>query len=175
MVDVLDQDSLRTTLDPYVEVDSCTIPELNPGTLQFCIPVTIKGRNRSTDTAAMVDSGATGKFVGRSFVAKHQILTHRLVKPIPIRNVDGTGNKAGNITDWCQLRLRAGTYDKNTDFLITDLGSEDMILGLPWLREVNPVIDWETGNLTIGATELDQKEGPCGKMGSYDWSRITDG
>ena len=112
----------------------------------------------------MVDSGATGKFVGRRFVDHHKILTHRLLKPIPVRNVDGTGNKAGNITDWCRLRLRTGTYDKETDFLITDLGSEDMILGLPWLREVNPVIDWETGNLTIGAMGLDQKEGPCGKV-----------
>ena len=35
------------------------------------------------------------------------------------------------------------------DFLVTDLGGEDVILGLPWLREANPSIDWEKGLLQV--------------------------
>ena len=34
-----------------------------------------------------------------------------------------------------------------TTFLITGLGKESIILELPWLREVNPVIDWKEGTL----------------------------
>ena len=35
------------------------------------------------------------------------------------------------------------------DFLVTDLGGEDVILGLPWLREANPSIDWGKGLLQV--------------------------
>lgn len=35
------------------------------------------------------------------------------------------------------------------DFLITNLGGEDLIPGLPWLRKVNPEIDWEKGRLSV--------------------------
>src|ERR1700744_922018 len=45
------------------------------------------------------------------------------------------------------------TVDKNhpqlLENLITNLGSEDIILGLPWLWKVNPNIDWKEGRLAI--------------------------
>ena len=147
----------------YVDIDSCTVPELNPGSPQFRIPVTVCGRNRSIEVAVMIDSGATSVFVNRQFVEKHNVVTHKLFKPIAVRNVDGTSNKAGYIEDWCRLRLQSGTYEEVVDFLITDLGSEDMILGLPWLRKVNSTIDWESGEVTIGATALDESS-PCGRV-----------
>lgn len=50
----------------------------------------------------------------------------------------GSNNKAGIITHYTQLRLQVGEYDKEWDFLITDLEHESVILGLPSLREVNP-------------------------------------
>jgi hypothetical protein len=28
-------------------------------------------------------------------------------------------------------------------------GKENLILGLPWLREVNPIVDWQKGTLTF--------------------------
>uniref|UniRef100_A0A0W0GA69 Reverse transcriptase domain-containing protein n=1 Tax=Moniliophthora roreri TaxID=221103 RepID=A0A0W0GA69_MONRR len=31
--------------------------------------------------------------------------------------------------------------------MISGIGEEDMILGLPWLRHHNPIIDWETGEI----------------------------
>ena len=36
-----------------------------------------------------------------------------------------------------------------TDFLVTNLGGEDVILGLPWLQETNPQVDWEKGHLSV--------------------------
>ena len=43
------------------------------------------------------------------------------------------------------------------DFLVTDLGPEDVILGLPWLREVNPTVDWKEGVLDVEAAQRPQK------------------
>ena len=42
--------------------------------------------------------------------------------------------------------------------MVTNLGPEDLVLGLPWLRKMNPAIDWREGTLEMreGAR---QKEG----------------
>ncbi|KAJ2926197.1 hypothetical protein H1R20_g10898, partial [Candolleomyces eurysporus] len=43
---------------------------------------------------------------------------------------------------------------KRTKFLITGLGEEQIILGLPWLRKENPIIDWEKKTLTWKKTPI---------------------
>jgi len=39
--------------------------------------------------------------------------------------------------------------------LVTDLGPESVVLGLPWLRSVNPEVDWAEGKMKI---ELEMPE-----------------
>ena len=81
----------------------------------------------------MIDSGATSLFIHEDFCKQHRILTVPLKNPITVYNIDGTLNHAGSITHFARLGL---TIEDNTqwlDFLITDIGEEDVILGLPWL------------------------------------------
>ena len=33
--------------------------------------------------------------------------------------------------------------------MVTNLGPEEVVLGLPWLRKVNPEIDWKQGMLSL--------------------------
>ena len=41
-------------------------------------------------------------------------------------------------------------YTERLEFLVTNLGpTEDVILGLPWLKKVNPIIDWEHGQVEL--------------------------
>ena len=47
----------------------------------------------------------------------------------------------------------------NTRFLVTDIGKEDMILGLPWLKQYNPVIDWDKGTMDISNVKLSKTFG----------------
>ena len=98
----------------------------------------------------MIDSGATGLFLNSSYAQKHHMVTRPLHHPIKLYNIDGSPNRAGSITHSVRLMTRV---DKNPsqllEFLVTDLGNENIILGLPWLRRVNPNIDWEKGRLQI--------------------------
>ena len=55
---------------------------------------------------ALLDCGCTASSISQSFVDKHQILTHRLAKAIPVYNADGTMNAQGNITEYVVLRMR---------------------------------------------------------------------
>ncbi|KIK60275.1 hypothetical protein GYMLUDRAFT_144746, partial [Collybiopsis luxurians FD-317 M1] len=68
---------------------------------------------------------------------------------INIFNIDGTPNQAGQITHFTHLALTVDDQECWTDFLVTNLGGEDIILGLPWLRKINPEVDWEKGRLSV--------------------------
>ena len=97
----------------------------------------------------MIDCGATGLFLDSPFVERHHITTFLLCNPISLLNIDGSPNNAGKITHFARLLLTIDDYSEWNDFLITNLGGENLILGLPWLRKVNPTIDWELGTLSI--------------------------
>lgn len=105
--------------------------------------------NRSLRTPAMIDSGATALFINKKFVEKNSILKRPLKNQIKVNNIDGTSNKAGYITHYTRLTLSIGAYKEDTEFLITDLSPESLILGLPWLKKVNPRIDWVMGELEL--------------------------
>ena len=96
----------------------------------------------------MIDSGASGLFADRSFIERNQLRTAPLRHPIFVHNIDGSLNKSGSITHFVRLKLTVDTNEVWTDFLVTDLGGEEVILGLPWLRDTNPRIDWAKGLLT---------------------------
>ncbi|EIW73735.1 hypothetical protein CONPUDRAFT_25325, partial [Coniophora puteana RWD-64-598 SS2] len=57
------------------------------------------------ETTAMVDSGATALFLDQLFVDQHKISTFPLRSPIRITNIDGSPNRAGNISHFARLRL----------------------------------------------------------------------
>jgi hypothetical protein len=50
---------------------------------------------------------------------------------------------------FAHLILTIGSWNEPTNFLITDLGPEDIILGLLWLKKVNPTINWDYGEMEI--------------------------
>ena len=108
----------------------------------------------------MVDCGATALFLDNNFVKWHQLKTFALQKPIHIFNIDGTANRAGQITHFARLALMVDKQEQWTDFLVTDLGGEDIILGLPWLRKTNPQVDWEKGRLSVKATKVTIEDVP---------------
>jgi hypothetical protein len=97
----------------------------------------------------MIDSGATALFVSKRFMQCHHIICSLLPNTIALHNIDGSKNKAGSLTHFARLTLTIDSWNKPTDFLVTDLGPEDIILGLPWLKKVNPTIDWDSGEMEI--------------------------
>ena len=97
----------------------------------------------------MVDCGATALFIGERFVRENKIRTRPLDRKIRLCNIDGSENRTGNISRSVRLRLCIGERRAEEEFMVTDLGPEDVVLGLPWLRKVNPEIDWGEGTMNI--------------------------
>jgi predicted aspartyl protease len=127
----------------YDSISTCTLSacEIDPFSSHFRANVGLRGKNKSTTTAAMIDSGATGLFIDKGFAQRHRMALRPLKQPIRLHNIDGSNNTAGQITHFVRLYMTLGKYKEWTDFLVTNLGVDILILGLPWLRKVNPLID----------------------------------
>ena len=150
---------IRATLDAaragsctnsrYSVLGSSLIYEADHGGQHFHIPVRLSGKQRHKDITAMVDSGATTKFLNRRFVKDNKVTTRKLKKPIPLYNIDGSENRDGTVSEVAVLDMTIGTHRESVVFIVTDIGEEDVIIGLDWLREHNPDIDWERGSLRL--------------------------
>ena len=71
-----------------------------------------------------------------------------LKQPIDVYNVDRTLNKKETITHYVRILMTIRGRTKWETFYCTRLGKQRIILGLPWFRENNPIIDWETGHVS---------------------------
>jgi hypothetical protein len=82
-------------------------------------------------------------------VQKRKIPMLRLPRPLHAQNVDGTHNSGGVIRHKISIFVRIGDAEERREFLVLNCGKENMILGLPWLRETNPTINWASGEVHI--------------------------
>jgi hypothetical protein len=78
----------------------------------------------------------------------------KLEYPIMAQNVDRTENKQGAICYYTDLDLYINGKTNTKQFLITGLGNQKVILGLPWLRTHNPEINWKEGTLHWRTTTM---------------------
>lgn len=120
------------------------------------VPVYLAWSDGAAEALALIDSGAGGIFLDQSFVKTHRIPSSPLWNPIQVHNVDGTPNSNGEIRTSTRLELNIGDKVMSERFLITNLGKEEIILGLPWLQKQNPAIDWKTGGLTINNVDTQE-------------------
>ena len=112
--------------------------------LELAVEVETTDTQEVKSVTALVDSGATGLFIHPDFVKRHRLTTRPLARPIPVRNVDGTANTSGGVSEIVDIVLRYQGHTERAIFAVIGIGAQDMILGFPWLKEHNPEIDWAT-------------------------------
>jgi len=109
----------------------------------------------TTDTSelhsvkALLDSGATGSFIDRDFVRSKGINTRTLSRNILVFNVDSSPNKAEQISEVVDVLLRYKTHSERVLLAISGLGKQSLILGYNWLKDHNPKVDWEKGEVEM--------------------------
>ncbi|ESK81446.1 hypothetical protein Moror_15818 [Moniliophthora roreri MCA 2997] len=109
------------------------------------IPLVYNNKIGTVGTNALLDSRAGGLFMSPEKASKLGLERTKLPHRIKVFNVDGTANKTAWITESVTATYDIGTKHLTDTFLISGLGTEDVILGLPWLRKYNPDVDWVTG------------------------------
>jgi hypothetical protein len=67
-----------------------------------------------------------------------------LPNPKKIFNIDNTTNKSGMITHYLDLDVCTNGIHKEMQFLVTDIGYKDVLLGYPWLATLEPKFNWRS-------------------------------
>jgi hypothetical protein len=106
------------------------------------IPIESTTYHTKAEIIALVDSGATDNFIDFRTVKKLRLGTKKLPRARQLFNVDRTHNQAGFIEESVHLYVERGDECVRTQFHITNLGRDRIILGYPWLEVFNPPIDW---------------------------------
>ena len=90
---------------------------------------------------ALLDCGATRSFINRDFVCSKGMNTWTLSCNIPVFNVNGSPNQAGQISEVMDIVLHYKTHSKRMLLAVSGLGKQSLILGYDWLKDYNPRID----------------------------------
>ena len=106
------------------------------------VPVSIRTHYFMANKKALMDSGVTDNFIHPAFAKRLGLAMTPLEKPKRIYNIDNTSNKVGSITHSLELKVTTKGTDKVMQFLVTDIGNEDILLGYPWLATFEPKFGW---------------------------------
>jgi len=98
---------------------------------------------------ALLDSGTTGSFIDRDFVRSKGMNTQTLSRNILVFNIDGSPNEAGQISEVVDVVLQYKTHSERMLLAVSGLGKQSLILGYDWLKDHNPKIDWEKGEVEM--------------------------
>jgi hypothetical protein len=107
------------------------------------IPVSFQTLYTRANKQILVDSGAMDNFIDPRLIKRLGLRSLCLERPRKIWNINGTNNKAGMISDYVDLNVQSGNKSTKMQFLVTDLGLEDLILGYPWLAYFEPKFSWK--------------------------------
>ena len=69
--------------------------------------------------------------------------------PIPVLNVDGTRNQAGDIAHFVPIIIKIGKHAEKLWCAVTCLGKTLLILGHTWLWKHNLDINWSSGKIML--------------------------
>jgi len=123
-------DACRTSIVPPIEIGTTDTSEVH-------------------SVKALLDSGATGNFIDKDFVHMKGISTQSISRPIPVFNVDGSPNEAEQISEVVDVILHYKTHSERTLLAVSNLGKQSMILSYTWLKDHNPEVNWQTGEVQM--------------------------
>jgi len=119
----------------------------------------------TTDTSelhsikALLDCRATRSLINRDFVHSRGMNTWTLLRNIPVFNVNGSPNKAGQISEVMDIVLCYKTHSERMLLAVSGLGKQSLILGYDWFKDHNPKIDWEKEEVKMTCCLLWCEEG----------------
>ena len=149
-------DSIPILMDstPMDSLDLSHVTVRSISNRQFSILIKVETVENTEEITALVDCGVEGLFIDK-FIT-HQWRKSILKTLIKVRNVDGTYNENGAITERCLIPFRIKDKTMTEWFYVTTIGDQDLILGLPWLEKHNPIINWKEKTLKFQSSSEDK-------------------
>jgi hypothetical protein len=108
-------------------------------------PITLVDSIKMT---AMVDSGAMGNFIHPRFIELHKLVT-KPHEPLVVNDVNG--RLLSRVDRQTEIRMTVGGHSETLTFDIAPLGKHNIVLGLPWLQQHDPIVQWLGGKLMFAS------------------------
>ena len=101
----------------------------------------------ATPLQALIDTGASNNFVRTEMITRYGLPVSE-GKMMIVRLANGSCVKMPRkIT---RLKMKFEDFRGEADFILLDLDEKfDMILGMPWLRQYQPSIDWKSMPVSV--------------------------
>ena len=103
-------------------------------------PILLQGKNKTIDTTALIDFGATRNFMDMHLLSLDGFTLIHLPNPIITYNIDWTKNQKGTIHWQAKTILTLEDHSDPIELMILWLSKPWVILGMPWLKRWNPKI-----------------------------------
>jgi hypothetical protein len=144
----------RASLTNVVPQNTAIVSAITPYHLVRLLttPITLVD---SIKTTAMVDSGAMGNFIHPRFIELHELVT-KPHEPLVVNDVNG--RLLSRMDRQAEIRMTIGGHSEMLTFDVAPLGKHNIVLGLPWLQQHDPIVQWSSGKLTFA---LDYCERHC--------------
>lgn len=122
------------------------VEECNQLTARSCIAgskplIKLEGQLNGQHALVLIDCGSSSNFVSESFVRRHQLSTQPSQQQQTVDLADGSRRCSS-----CQVKdasVCIDSYRDSLDLWVLPLAGYDVILGMPWLEQYNPAIDWK--------------------------------
>ena len=127
------QVALMSTPAGYLCVSSVLLADTHEMSIR--VPLFARVTEKKTvETKGLINCRAEGNFIDKDFTKENEIPLFPLDKPVKAKNIDRTLNKKGMITHGTWLQVRLGNREEKIHFVVSGLGNDHIILGLPWLK-----------------------------------------
>jgi len=120
-----------------------SISTLDTQGTSLLLPVEIRTTNTSKlySIKALLDSRATESLINWNFVYLKGINTRTLLHNIPVFNINGSSNKAEQISEVVDVLFYYKTHSERMLLAVSGLRKQSLILGYNWLKDYNSKID----------------------------------
>jgi hypothetical protein len=122
------------------------------------LPATLHVEGRSIPTYAMADTGCEPRsLIDEGWARENDLTLKPLKRPWRLRVADGNESIHGRVTHYAEVALRIHDHkEEKSRLYATRLGHYPIILGLPWIRQHNPRVDF-AGNSFLFNSQYCQK------------------
>ena len=106
----------------------------------------LAGRVNKKKIKVLIDSGATGNFISDKVVTTLRL---KIVPESEFEQLTLADGSVIKVVGYVQLCLLCGDYQRIIMARVFPNLHKEIILGMPWLLQENPTIDWTSGIVTI--------------------------
>uniref|UniRef100_A0A803SNY4 CCHC-type domain-containing protein n=1 Tax=Anolis carolinensis TaxID=28377 RepID=A0A803SNY4_ANOCA len=142
------------------------------------VPIQLENGSKQATCKAFVDCGCSRNIISPELAEGLGCERTNLESPIAFSQLDGS-TASGSLAKYSaeDVKCKIGSWEGKVSFVISQIASYNVILGMPWLGQANPQINWEDKsmifrmNLEEGSQEGEREPG---KRGEEDSIRIAD-